>query len=370
MNSVKWPRELPNLRELVVDGPAIDHTSAAIISKAYNITDLDLGSNCARIGDDGLKSLAETCTKLKRIRMRNISHFGFSLFADNCNLLESLTATECKGVGDLTLINLGNKCRNLTELDVSGCKGISDQGLVGLCTPGAPHPYDPSPPPKLPSNLVFPGEDLRIPENIHDIMFSCRLTKLNLAGCTALTNKGLKAIAECKRIQHLNLNGLYRLTDGGFIAFAEKCNTLITLDISWCFEVTLLSLEILINSIPPLSNLELEGCSNLHEDDLLNLQLMIRGKLKRRIVSNSAMQSTNEKVVKRSKPKKKGKAKKPVPDFDAILNSNDLSTSKKKKSVGKKDKLKSKGKTKTKTKKNSKSDPEETYVAFKNIRKS
>lgn len=283
VGKVNWT-DMRQLEELVLDGPRISAAFAESVITAPNLMLLNLGLGSVDMGDVAIETIAESCTQLRSIRMAGVSHFGFSRFAANCTLVEEIRADSCKGVGDLTLVTLGKECAHLHNLNIRFCQGISDQGLVGLC--------------EQPGKLS-------------------RLKVVDVRQCKGLTDRALVALSNCPLLEYLNIEGLYKVTDNGVLALALKCRKLKLLDISWCCEVTLLSLEELVKECFPLTCIVHNGCGQLSHSDINHLAIMMRRKLEHGPKEESP-QTSEAPTPREPKLKKKKKKKKNV-DFDALL---------------------------------------------------
>ena len=277
VGNVGW-NDMSQLEELVIDGPTIDATFVDCLVTAPNLQLLDLGHGGTDMGDVAIEKISEACRQLRSIKMGQVSHFGFSRFAENCTMVEEISVGYCKGVGDLTLVTLGSKCANLRYLNAMFCHGISDQGLIGLC------------------------ETVSTPS---------RLKTVDLTQCSALTDRALVAISHCPVIENLKIRGMYKVTDNGVLALSLKCRTLRLFDISWCHQVTVLSLEALVKNCLALSYIVMDGCTQIVEQDVIDLSITRRKMLK--VKKKPA--TPPPKVEK--KPKKKKKQK--LVDFDALL---------------------------------------------------
>eukprot|EP00924_Labyrinthula_sp_SR-Ha-C_P013923 snap_masked-scaffold_5-processed-gene-17.43-mRNA-1 protein AED:1.00 eAED:1.00 QI:0/0/0/0/1/1/3/0/525 len=275
------------LQKLSLHGVPLNSDEAGKIADFVNLKYLDFGTSCENIGDQNLKKIAQSLSSLEVVILNNVSHFGISLFGEFCLNLTSLTAIDCKGVGDLTLVNIGKNCKSLRELNVSFCKGVTNQGIISLCSP--------------------------------DFLVCKTLKVLNVTQCTALGNDGLRAVGNCCRLRYLHAPGIFRITDGGLIGFAQKVgpfSMLKELDLSWCFELTVLSLEIMYKECYSLETIKTEGCSNLSTSDQSYLKLILKSKFNPFKKQEMQVQKTQKK--KKIKPKKKSK----IPDFEEILKGN------------------------------------------------
>lgn len=278
------------LKRLELGTASVTSETSDCILSFPDLKVLDIGTNASDIGDDALKKIAETLTKLETISINNVSHFGFSLFAKNCKKLTVLRAKRCKGVGDLTLKLLAENCEHLKELDVSNCDGVTDQGIVCI-------------------------------GSVSSVVKLC-LEVLILSQCTALSSVAVKALSTCSKLKVLNCDGLFRLTDGGLITFAlqaKKENKLSLQEffLNSCYELTMLSIEELLKVFPKLCKVEVKGCTHFQNHDLHLISILIKNKFK----TVEKITLKNSKQTNLSSKRKKKKIK-PLINLDEVLNEN------------------------------------------------
>lgn len=161
-------------------------------------------SYCRQISEDGVKTLARTCTNLRAIKLKSspaVTSSAVTCIATNCSKLETLLVGRGRKLTDDCVLALGHHCPRLTSLDVSrsnpfgfGRGGITDNALTYL-------------------------------------------------------------VAQCAQLKHLKLCGQGRLTLLGLRSLAASSSTLETLDIGGCCGIT---------SQPLALAAELEGMRRRH----------------------------------------------------------------------------------------------------------
>lgn len=187
---------------------------------------------CAFLSDSGLDSFAKAALSLERLQLEEchrITQYGlFTVLASCGDKLKSLTLVHCLGMKDL---NMGSPmlspCNSLQSLSIRHCPGFGDVSLVMLA--------------KLCPNLRH--VDLSGLQRVTDAGFvplleNCDggLVKINISGCTNLTDKAVSAIAEMHgwTLEVLNLEGCLKVGNTSLVAIAENCPLLNDLDVSLC----------------------------------------------------------------------------------------------------------------------------------------
>ncbi|CAI5735336.1 unnamed protein product [Hyaloperonospora brassicae] len=161
-------------------------------------------SYCRQISEDGVKTLARTCTNLRVIKLKSspaVTSAAVACIATNCSKLETLLVGRGRKLTDDCVVALGDHCPRLTSLDVSqsnpfgrGRGGVTDSALAHL-------------------------------------------------------------VARCTQLKHLKLCGQGRLTLSGLRSLAASSPTLESLDIGGCCGIT---------SQPLALAAELEGMRRRH----------------------------------------------------------------------------------------------------------
>ncbi|PNX87946.1 putative F-box/LRR protein [Trifolium pratense] len=89
------------------------------------------------------------------------------------------------------------------------------------------------------------------------------LTKLDLSYCTGYSYAGiLGLLSKCQRIQHLNLEGADYLTDQHVVELSSFLGDLVSINLSYCDEITETTLLALARKCPSLSKMIMETDGN------------------------------------------------------------------------------------------------------------
>lgn len=250
--------------------------------QALNITDFSL----AVIGHYGM-----VVTHLTLCCLQNVSEKGFWVMgnAQALKQLVSLTITSCQGVTDVSLEAIGNGCKSLKQICFRKCSFISDNGLEAFSKAsrtleglqleecnritisgiiGSLTNHE--------SNLKslalvkcsgIKDTALQFPLHSH----GSSLRWLSIRNCTGFGAASLATVGRlCPQLQHLDLVGLYGLTDAVLLPLLESCEGLVKVNLSGCLNLTDESVLALarIHGVT-LQLLNLDGCRKITDQSLV-----------------------------------------------------------------------------------------------------
>ena len=103
-----------------------------------------------------------------------------------------------------------------------------------------------------------------------------KVTALHLGDCNRITDHGIAEISRrCKGLKVLSLAGCSKLSDGAITAIhvcpfskAARGHSIVSLDLTFCIEMTCEALAALTKTCTKLHNLNLSGCSKLTDSTL------------------------------------------------------------------------------------------------------
>ena len=171
--------------------------------------------------------------------------------------LKTLALSGCANITDVGIAALAySTCTNLDSLNLAGCSRIGDGALVALGAGDA----------------------------------GCSLRKLNLFKCKNITDKGLRALANCIKLEELNIRTCINITDGGLIALAAHqvgkdqveqslVPRLISLNLAGLSDITPAGIAVLAHTFTRLSHLDATGCANVERHHLKRLVSLQHGML-------------------------------------------------------------------------------------------
>lgn len=209
-------------------------------------------------------SVTNALSKSKQLKSVNLSNCQDIDDKDVQELLQSstialthLNLSLCK-ISDLCLTCLGNPDNigtrlSLATLELQGCRALTDVGVrsIAHC-----------------SHLR--GLDLSWCHNITDasvaeIAKNCtELQTLTLLGCVKISNPGLEAIASNNAcLRSLKISDCVLISDEGLMCVANKCKQLQEIHMSRCVLATEAAISGIIDGCSRLSCFEVYGCHNL-----------------------------------------------------------------------------------------------------------
>jgi len=189
------------------------------------------------ITDLGIRVLVQRCPKLKRITLKacqSITNKSLSMIAQHCKNIAELNIAECRNITDYGVqIILQQSKTNLSLLDLNDCSGVTDSILPYLCY------YCPN------------------------------IKQLRLRG-THLSAQAISHTVSKLALTELNVHGL-DICDEVLHQFGYHLKKLQTLDLSFCYSLTVTGLRALLKGCPMLRELHLFGI-NLTQCEIDTLQ--------------------------------------------------------------------------------------------------
>ncbi|MFC1659410.1 hypothetical protein ACFL0U_02490 [Pseudomonadota bacterium] len=98
------------------------------------------------------------------------------------------------------------------------------------------------------------------------------LTSVNLEGCYRITDGGIIALAKnCPGLTSVDLRCCNRITDDGIIALAKNCPGLTRVDLYGCDQITDAGIIALATNCPDLTSVNFGGCYRITDDGIIAL---------------------------------------------------------------------------------------------------
>ncbi|XLR08957.1 hypothetical protein S83_036895 [Arachis hypogaea] len=285
----------PKLQSISIkDCPLVgDHGVSSLLSsaselsrvklQALNITDFSL----AVVGHYG-----KAITNLVLCGLRNVSERGFWVMgvAQGLQKLVSLTITSCRGVTDPSIEALGKGCSNLKQMCLRKCCFVSDSGLIAFgkaagsleslqleeCNRvtqsgiiGALSNIKP----KLKSLTLVKCMGIKDIDVEVSMLSPCKsLRSLTIQNCPGFSSASLAMVGKlCPQIQHVDLTGLYGITDAGLLPLLENCEAgLVKVNLTGCWNLT----DSIVSALAKLHGgtlelLNLDGCWKITDASLV-----------------------------------------------------------------------------------------------------
>ncbi|KAK8586279.1 hypothetical protein V6N13_082092 [Hibiscus sabdariffa] len=220
----------------------------ALLSRYPNITHLDL-TLCSRVSDASLSLVSHSCaSSLRSIdfsRTPLFSTYGLLRLALNCKNIVEIDLSNATELKDSALAAVA-EAKNLEKLSLARCKSITDMG-VGCVAVGCR---------KLRFICLkwcFGVGDL----GIGLLAVKCKhLCFLDLS-YLPITNKCLSSISKLQHLEELILEGCFGIEDDSLAVLKHGCNSLKSLDVSTCQNISHNGLPSLINGALGLRQLTL-----------------------------------------------------------------------------------------------------------------
>ncbi|KAI0493601.1 hypothetical protein KFK09_023720 [Dendrobium nobile] len=197
-----------------------------------NLQSLDV-SNCKKLTDTGLVAIAKGCHDLRSLKLdacRSITDDLFQSLSQNCSHLEELGLASCFKITDSGIIRLVHGCRWIKCLDVSKCGKVGDAGIS------------------------------RVAE-----VCSSSLKVLKLLDCCNVGDKSILSLANsCHNLETLVICGCRYISDESVKSLALSCyQSLRILGMSWCSNITDLTVNWIFSNCRYLMALDIGSCDNI-----------------------------------------------------------------------------------------------------------
>lgn len=227
---------------------------------------------CCFVSDNGLVAFAKSAASLESLQLEEcnrVSQAGIVGALSNCGeKLKSLTLVKCLGIKDIASgVPMLTPCRSLRSLSIRNCPGFGSVSLamVGSLCPQLQH---------VDLSGLYGITDagiLPLLERSEEGLIS-----VNLSGCLNLTNEVVVALAKLhgETLEMLNLDGCRKISDASLAAIADNCLLLSDLDLSKC-AITDSGMSTLAASKKiNLQVLSLSGCSEVTNKSMSGLKIL------------------------------------------------------------------------------------------------
>jgi F-box/leucine-rich repeat protein 14 len=201
-NGVLLAASCPTLRFIALD--SVNSVSDAVLARlaGTNISAFHL-DQCSSLTEKGLEAF------FLAVRERLLDlHLGYSKLSDrsmeklaDCRLLEELSLYGCGDLSDNGFALLA-RLPALARLDLSQCTKLTDAGLKALVTRNS------------------------------------LLTHLNLYNCSRVTSEGIRVLAQCAKLQCLELFGLDNVTADAVSEVLSAVRGLTRVDVGGCRNIS------------------------------------------------------------------------------------------------------------------------------------
>lgn len=242
-----------SLRELSLSkcSGVTDTDLSFVVSRLKNLLKLDITCN-RNITDVSLSAITSSCPCLISLRMESCTHVsseGLRLIGKRCCHLEELDITD-SDLDDEGLKAL-SRCSKLTSLKIGICMRISDEGLIHIgksCS-------------ELRDIDLYRSDGIG-DEGVTQIAQGCpMLESINLSYCTEITDLSLVSLSKCAKLNTLEIRGCPSVSFSGLAEIATGCRLLSKLDIKKCFAINDVGMLFLSQFSHSLRQINLSYCS-------------------------------------------------------------------------------------------------------------
>ncbi|KAG8646899.1 F-box protein At3g58530 isoform X3 [Manihot esculenta] len=236
------------------------------INSLQNLESLNL-NGCQKISDKGIEAITSACPKLKVFSIYwnvRVTDLGIKHLVKNCKHVVDLNLSGCKNISDESLQLVADNYQDLESLNLTRCIKLTDGGLQQILVKcSSIHSLN------LYAISIFTDKAYKKISNLAHLQF------LDLCGAQNLSDEGLSYIAKCKNLVSLNLTWCVQVTDVGVISIAEGCTSLEFLSLFGIVGVTDKCLEVLSRFCSTtITTLDVNGCIGIKKrsrDELLQL---------------------------------------------------------------------------------------------------
>ncbi|KAI4335715.1 hypothetical protein L6164_014335 [Bauhinia variegata] len=278
----------------IKDCPLVgDHGVSSLLSSASNLSKVKL--QALNITDFSLAVLGhygKAISNLVLSGLQNVSERGFWVMgvAEGLQKLVSMTVTSCRGVTDASIEAMGKGCINLKQMCLRKCCFVSDSGLVEFAKAagsleslqleecnrvtqsgiiGALSNFKT----KLKSLTLVKCMGIKDIDVEVSMLSPCvSLRSLSIRNCPGFGNASLALVGKlCPQLQHVDLTGLYGITDAGLLPLLKNCEAgLVNVNLTGCWNLK----DNVVSALARLHGgtlevLNLDGCRRITDASLL-----------------------------------------------------------------------------------------------------
>ncbi|AOW29866.1 F-box and leucine-rich repeat protein GRR1 [Candida albicans L26] len=221
---------------------------------------------CGNVSEEAIIKLLRSCPMLKRVKFNsstNITDESILVMYENCKSLVEIDLHGCENVTDKYLKSIFLDLTQLREFRISNAPGITDK-LFESIPEG--HILE-----KL--RIIDITGCNAITDRLVEKLVSCapRLRNVVLSKCMQITDASLRALSQLGRSLHyIHLGHCGLITDYGVAALVRYCHRIQYIDLACCSQLTDWTLVELAN-LPKLRRIGLVKCSMITDLGILEL---------------------------------------------------------------------------------------------------
>eukprot|EP01038_Epipyxis_sp_PR26KG_P008275 gene8275-11203_t len=294
-------RKLERIDLSYVDG-ITDDGVLSLFSAGFNILSNVSLAHCKCLSSLCLASIRSKMAALKILNISNMSlgQSAFEWIGEGCNNIVTLDLSHSIELDNSALITIGRRCPRIENLNIRKCVKLDDEGVAGFFERlfGYIKTVD------LSGCINCTGTSIEALSKKANELIEIKLNGLSKISAEALlmlfTNaKKLKVYEMCSelratvthrrsmiphigdmvlinamydKIEEIKLSGACQVSDRGVASLITKCgSTLRSLDISYCHQITDISLGLLATGTSYLSCLIISGCMGITNRGIVDI---------------------------------------------------------------------------------------------------
>ncbi|XP_031106934.1 uncharacterized protein LOC116011672 [Ipomoea triloba] len=274
----RLPNSLPALTTISLKGACrlSDVGLSALVSSAPSLRSINL-SQCSLLSSNGIKCLSDSLGSiLKELYLDDCEAIDCSLVLPFLLKLEHLEVLSVAGIpkvcDDFVIEFVTQRGHNMRELVLKDCKKLTDRSVKAVAE-SCPRLC------AIDLSNLFGLTDY----SVGYLANGCRaIHKLKLCR-NAFSDEAIAAYLETsgKWLKELSLNNIKKVSHNTAMSLAEHCRNLVSLDVSWCRNLTDEALGLIADSCLSLEVLKVFGCTQITEvflDGHSNPQVKIIGR--------------------------------------------------------------------------------------------
>ncbi|EGW31050.1 protein required for glucose repression and for glucose and cation transport [Spathaspora passalidarum NRRL Y-27907] len=221
---------------------------------------------CSNVSEEAIIKLLRSCPMLKRVKFNasnNITDECILVMYQNCKSLVEIDLHGCEQVTDLNLKRIFLELSQLREFRISNAPGITDK-LFEL----------------IPEGFILEKLRIiditgcnAVTDKLVEKLVSCapKLRNVVLSKCMQITDASLRALSQLGRSLHyIHLGHCGLITDYGVSSLVRFCHRIQYIDLACCSQLTDWTLVELAN-LPKLRRIGLVKCSLITDSGILEL---------------------------------------------------------------------------------------------------
>ncbi|KAI7087549.1 RNI-like protein [Hortaea werneckii] len=286
-----------HLKRLKFNGCAqlTDTSIMTVAAHSTHLLEIDL-HGLSNVESPSITALLTSCPHLREVRLAHCSKLTDEAFTAlpaapdsgpfSLDALRILDLTDCNDLGDKAVERIIDTCPRLRNLILAKCRSITDRAVLAITRLGKNLHY------------IHLGHCARITDySVEALAKSCnRIRYIDLACCSNLTDASVVKLAGLPKLKRIGLVKCAGITDRSIYALAMgeagrnsgnarkesrhrshhhhhhgdgQGSVLERVHLSYCTQLTLDSIHILLNNCPKLTHLSLTGVQAFLRDELL-----------------------------------------------------------------------------------------------------